>query len=198
METIFFKEILQGKESKQLGEIMAAYFATSHDELAKSFRTAYQRHTNTATPHTTKQVKKREKTEEAFPENRNHHTFKMCNITMGHLQLLRLKLISLGWIARDTQPDDFDKLFSGKINNTRITWTKKVGKGMLLFLFQQMCKQKLISVSYGHSISKILESHFVDKDGIYISGLNNSKFSRSHFEAIKECLDTLTLEAVQY
>ena len=108
--------------------------------------------------------------------------------------MLRLKLINVGWIARDTQPDDFYKLFSGKFNNAKITWTNKAGKGMLRFLFLQMYKQQMIAVPYGYYLTTILEAHFVDPDGMYLSKLNKSKDSRTHLPVIKDCMDILQLE----
>lgn len=128
-------------------------------------------------------------------QNRNHITFTMSGINVGHINMLRQKLIQVGWIAKDTLPDDFYKLFSGKTNSTKITWTGAVGKGMLLFLFQKMVEQGEIVVPDNHSITTILESHFVDKNGIYISGLNSSKESPKHFPVVNECLNILQLEA---
>ena len=189
-------EILcHGGEAKQLGEIMAAYFATSKDELAKSFRTAYHRHINMPdAPATVQQPKKRLKPKEPVQLDRNYITFSMCGIMYAHLQMLRQTLIKAEWIARDTQPDDFDKLFSGKINNAKVTWTNKAGKGMLLFLFRQMYKQQKISIPYGYHLATILEAHFVDPDGHYLSNLNNSKDCRMHLPVIKECMDQLQLD----
>ena len=121
-------------------------------------------------------------------------TFKMGSISDGHLQMLRLKLIDVGWIANDTQPDDFTKLFSGKTNTIKITWTGIVGKGMLRFLFTKMAEQRFIIVPDSHSIDTILENHFIDTDGNYLSGLNSSKESIKHLPVVKECLDILQLE----
>lgn len=134
------------------------------------------------------------KPKEPAQQDRNYITFTMSGITVGHVDMLRQKLIQVGWIAKDTLPDDFYKLFSGKINNAKITWTGVVGKGMLLFLFQQMDGQGKITVPTNHSITTILESHFVDGNGLYLSGLNSSKESRKHFPVIKDCLDILQLE----
>lgn len=131
---------------------------------------------------------------EPVQQDRTYITFTMSGITVGHIDMLRQKLIQVGWIAKDTLPDDFYKLFSGKTNSTKITWTGAVGKGMLLFLFQKMVDQGEIVVPDNHSITTILESHFVDEHGIYISGLNSSKESSKHFPIVKECLDILQLE----
>ena len=127
-------------------------------------------------------------------QDRTYITFTMSGITVGHIDMLRQKLIQVGWIAKDTLPDNFYKLFSGKTNSIKITWTGAVGKGMLLFLFQKMVDQGEIVVPDNHSITTILESHFVDEHGIYISGLNSSKESPKHFPIVKECLNILQLE----
>jgi len=127
-------------------------------------------------------------------QDRTYITFTMSGITVGHIDMLRQKLIQVGWIAKDTLPDDFYKLFSGKTNSTKIIWTGAVGKGMLLFLFQKMVDQGEIVVPDNHSITTILESHFVDEHGKFISGLNSSKESSKHFPIVKECLDILQLE----
>lgn len=127
-------------------------------------------------------------------QDRTYITFTMSGITVGHIDLLRQKLIQVGWIAKDTLPDDFYKLFSGKTNSDKITWTGAVGKGMLLFLFQKMVDQGEIVVPDNHSIATILESHFVNEHGKYISGLNSSKESPKHFPIVKECLNILQLE----
>ncbi len=131
---------------------------------------------------------------EPAQQDRTYITFTMSGITVGHIDMLRQKLIQVGWIAKDTLPDDFYKLFSGKTNSTKITWTGAVGKGMLLFLFQKMVDQGEIVVPDNHSITTILESHFVDEHGKYISGLNSSKESSKHFPIVKECLNILQLE----
>lgn len=141
-----------------------------------------------------KREPKARKPKEPVQQDRTHITFTMSDITTGHVDMLRQKLIQVGWIAKDTLPDDFYKLFSGKINNTKITWTGAVGKGMLIFLFQTMVKKGKIVVPANHSITTILESHFIDENGLYLSGLNSSKESRKHFPVIKDCLDILQLE----
>ena len=138
--------------------------------------------------------KKITKNKRQVPENKTYITFKMGNITEGHLKLLRLKLIEVGWIAKDTQPDTFSKLFSGKTNSVQLTWTGEVGKGMLLSLFRMMEDHHKIIVPTNHSLITILESHFVDKHGHYISDLNKSKETIKHLPIIQDCLEILELE----
>lgn len=121
-------------------------------------------------------------------------TFRLGNITDGHLQLLRLKLIDVGWIAKDTQPDDFAKLFSGTTNHTKIVWTGCVGKGMLVFLFKEMEKHHYLIVPENNSINTILECHFVDETGRKLTGLHSSKPTKKFMPIIKQCLDQLQIE----
>lgn len=121
-------------------------------------------------------------------------TFQLGNITDGHLQLLRLKLMEVGWIAKDTQPDDFAKLFSGTTNHTKIVWTGCVGKGMLVFLFKEMEKHHYLIVPENNSINTILECHFVDETGRKLTGLHSSKPTKKFMPIIKQCLDQLQIE----
>lgn len=136
-------------------------------------------------------VAKKKKVDE--PEKKTM-TFKLGNITDGHLQMLRVKLIDVGWIAKDTQPNDFANLFTGKVNLTKIVWKKEVGKGMLVFLFTMMKKQHHIIVPKNHSLNTILEHHFVNEDGNYLTGLHSSKPTEKFMPIIKECLELLQIE----
>lgn len=126
--------------------------------------------------------------------DRAYMTFKTTGILPAHLMMLCQKLIQVGWIAKDTQPDDFCNLFRGKTNNAKVTWTGRVGKGMLVFLFNVMVQQGKIAVPEKHSVTTILEAHFVDTNGKYLTGLNSSKESPKHLPVIKECMDILLLE----
>lgn len=127
-------------------------------------------------------------------QDRAYMTFKTTGILPAHLMMVCRKLIQVGWIAKDTQPDDFCNLFSGKTNNTKVTWTGAVGKGMLVCLFNVMVQQSKIAVPENYSVTTILEAHFVDTSGTYLTGLNSSKHSPKHMPVIKECVDILQLE----
>lgn len=127
-------------------------------------------------------------------QDRVYMTFKTTGILPAHLTMLCRKLIQVGWIAKDTQPDDFCNLFRGKTNNAKVTWTGAVGKGMLVFLFKQMVEQQHITVPQGHTINTILEAHVLDKNGKYITGLNKTTVTPKHYPIVKECLDILQLD----
>lgn len=121
-------------------------------------------------------------------------TFCMADINVGHVNLLRQKLIEFGWIPKDTQPDAFSNLFSGMPNNTKIVWTGKVGKGTLAYLFKKMEEQQKITVPQSYNINPILEAHFVDKNGKYLTGLHKGKDALRHLPNIQKCLDVLYLD----
>ncbi len=54
-----------------------------------------------------------------------------------------------------------------------------------------MVKEKFIDVPHGYSHIKTVESHFVDKNGNYLTGLNSSKQSKKALPAVKQLLDLL-------
>lgn len=137
---------------------------------------------------------KQPKQKKEVQRDRAYMTFKTTGILPAHLTMLCRKLIQVGWIAKDTQPDDFCNMFTGKTNNAKVTWTGAVGKGNLLFLFNAMVQQGKIAVPENHSATTILEAHFVDKEGKYLTGLNSSKESPKYLPVIKECIDILQLE----
>ncbi len=137
---------------------------------------------------------KQPKQKKEVQQDRAYATFKTTGILPAHLTMLCQKLIMVGWIAKDTQPDDFCNLFRGKTNNAKVTWTGAVGKGNLVFLFNVMVQQGKIAVPEKHSVTTILEAHFVDKEGNYLTCLNSSKESPKHLPIIKECIDILQLE----
>ena len=134
------------------------------------------------------------KKKEDVQVDKNYMTFCMADINVGHVNLLRQKLIEFGWIPKDTQPDAFSNLFSGTPNNTKIVWTGKVGKGTLAYLFKKMEEQQKITVPQSYNINPILEAHFVDKNGKYLTGLHKGKDALRHLPNIQKCLDVLYLD----
>lgn len=136
----------------------------------------------------------REEPKKEVQLTKNYMTFCMADINVGHVNLLRQKLIEFGWIPKDTQPDAFSNLFSGMPNNTKIVWTGKVGKGTLAYLFKKMEEQQKITVPQSYNINPILEAHFVDKNGKYLTGLHKGKDALRHLPNIQKCLDVLYLD----
>ena len=194
--------------SRQLDEIIAGHQRQIQQVLDNSrhLRTALE-HSQAVIKAQQEQIEVLQKQNEAMQKiiaklqedkrallDRAYMTFKTTGILPAHLTMLCRKLIQVGWIAKDTQPDDFCNLFSGKTNNAKVTWTGTVGKGMLVFLFNAMVQQGKIAVPESHSVTTILEAHFVDTDGKYLTCLNSSKESPKHLPVIKECIDILQLE----
>lgn len=87
-------------------------------------------------------------------------------------------LLKEGWIE-EGNPDDFSALFEGKPTDCRIVWTKKVGKDNLYALFKMMVDNSFITVPSGYGLQRIVESHFVYKNGEYVTGIDSGKPSES-------------------
>lgn len=122
--------------------------------------------------------------------NKKHITFSANGINSGHITLLYQHMMDIGWIPRSTSADEFLRLFSGKSCVCKITWIGG-GVGNLKFLFQQFINQELISYPKGYSYETILEAHFVDENGHYLTGLNSSKPSKKSLPIINECIRIL-------
>lgn len=159
----------------------------NYNYVPQQSETAAPRQSEAASP-------KQAKPKREVQQDRAYMTFKTTGILPAHLTMLCRKLIQVGWIAKDTQPDEFCNLFTGKTNNAKVTWTGNVGKGNLVSLLNVMVQQGKIAVPENHSATTILEAHFVDKEGKYLTGLNSSKESPKHLPIIKECIDILQLE----
>lgn len=106
-----------------------------------------------------------------------------------HFIALYQALIALKWIA-DGNPDDFMSLFSGKISTARIVWIGK-GKDNLYALFRMLVDDCFISVPKGHGVQRIVESHFVDLKGNYVTGIDSGKPSGSALSTIKSLREML-------
>lgn len=122
--------------------------------------------------------------------NKKHITFSANGINYGHITLLQQLLQDVGWIPRSTSADEFQRLFSGKTCVCKITWTGG-GKGNLRELFRIMREQELITIPGNNGLETILEAHFVDEEGNYLTGLNSSKTSKKSLPFINECIRIL-------
>ena len=88
-------------------------------------------------------------------------------VTDGHLNVLYQKLVDEGWM-----------------------WLGKFGKGTLVELFKIFAGAKVIEVPKGFSIPSILEGHFKDTKGKWLTGLDkgdkaNCKASSLMYEFVK-------------
>lgn len=123
--------------------------------------------------------------------NISFFTFSANGINPGHITLLYQHLMDIGWIPKDTPADDFQHLFSGKSCVCKITWTGG-GKGNLRKLFHIMREQDLITIPGNNGLETVLESHFVDKNGNYLTGLNSSgNGAKKSLPIINECIRIL-------
>ena len=112
-------------------------------------------------------------------------------VTEGHIVLLYQKLVKEGWIEGNDA--DFKALFSGsRDEDCELVWLGKYGKGTLVELFKQFVQAKLIVVSEGFTLSSILEGHFKDTDGKWLTGLDKGDSANSKaLPVIQECVKFL-------
>ena len=105
-------------------------------------------------------------------------------VTDDHIKALYRKLTARGWISTQTKEADFLRLFSGNSNDCEIIWTgqdklgdnnsTKLGVSALYVLFKNMFKESLITTSsIAQKVGPILEMHFVDNDGHFLTNVSN-------------------------
>jgi hypothetical protein len=144
-----------------------------------------------ATPNSKKGSGKKDSDEK--PEKpRETMTFgRKSGVTEGHIVLLYQKLVKEGWIEGNDA--DFKALFSGsRDEDCELVWLGKYGKGTLVELFKQFVQAKLIVVSEGFTLSSILEGHFKDTDGKWLTGLDKGDSANSKaLPVIQECVKLL-------
>lgn len=119
-------------------------------------------------------------------------TFKrMGNVLEGHITLLFNKLVKEGWIGGNEA--DFKALFSGKRDaNCMLTWVGVFGKGTLVELFRQFIKAGLVVLKEGYTLSSVLEGHFVDRKGQWLTGLDKGDSpNEKALPMIMECVKLL-------
>lgn len=132
--------------------------------------------------------------DEKPPKPREVMTLKRrSKVLDGHLTLLFQKLTKEGWI--DGFEANFKNLFSGQRDeNCQLTWTGLYGKGTLVELFKQLIKAELIDVPAGFTLSSILEGHFMDKQGHWLTGLDNGDPAHNKaLPVIQECINLLKI-----
>ena len=119
-------------------------------------------------------------------------TFKrMGNVLEGHITLLFNKLVKEGWIGGNEA--DFKALFSGKRDeNCMLTWVGLYGKSTLVELFRQFIKAGLVVLKEGYTLSSVLEGHFVDRKGQWLTGLDKGDSpNEKALPMIMECVKLL-------
>ena len=117
---------------------------------------------------------------------------KAC-VLEGHLTLLFDKLTKAGWISGEEA--HFKALFSGELDEAcQLTWISGYGKGTLVELFKQMVAAKLVIVPKGFTLSAILEGHFADADGKWLTGLDKGNAANDKaLPFIQECVNLLKM-----
>ena len=113
------------------------------------------------------------------------------NVLEGHLTLLYNKLAKEGWIEGNEA--DFRALFSGKRDeNCMLTWVGVFGKSTLVELFRQLIKAGLVVLNDGYALSSVLEGHFVDRKGQWLTGLDKGDSpNEKALPMIQECVKLL-------
>ena len=161
-----------------------------------------------------KEVKKPKKATGSKPEKpRETMTFgRKSGVTDGHMTLLYQKLVKEEWIEgneadfkalfsgkRDEEEwiegneADFKALFSGKRDeNCELTWKGLFGKGTLVELFKRFVAERLITVAEGFTLPAILEGHFKDANGAWLTGLDKGNSANDKaLPIITECVRLL-------
>ena len=136
------------------------------NKSGQSNKAAVSKPDKSARPSTLARVKKTD------DKPRELMTFSKRGILKEHLKLLYQQLVADGWLARETQIDAFLDLFSGERSESTIIWAGKYGKGTLVYLFQQMELDGVISVPQGFSIPNILMGHVTDPEGNLLTNLD--------------------------
>ena len=112
-------------------------------------------------------------------------------VTEGHIVLLYQKLVKEKWI--EGVDADFKALFTGKRDEEcQLVWKGLYGKGTLVELFKQLVNEGLIVVSAGYTLSSILEGHFKDTEGNWLTGLDKGNSANAKaLPVINECVKLL-------
>ncbi len=112
-------------------------------------------------------------------------------VTDGHLALLYQKLVKEEWIEGNEA--DFKALFSGKRDeDCKLTWKGLFGKGTLVESFKRFVAEGLITVADGFTLSAILEGHFKDTNGAWLTGLDKGDSANGKaIPIIIECVKLL-------
>ena len=125
---------------------------------------------------------------------------KGSGVTDDHIKALYRMLTARGWISTQTSMTEFLRLFNGQANNCEIIWTGQdklgdneptvLGVSALYVLFKNMYDTKLITTSSkAQKVGPILESHFVDTEGHFLTNVSNVKTTSAKAnEIIKQIL----------
>lgn len=109
----------------------------------------------------------------------------------GHITLLYNMLFEEGWI--DGAEAHFKALFSGQQDDDcELTWKGKFGKATLVDLFKQLTGEGLTLVPQGYTLAAILEGHFKDLEGQWLTGLDKGNHGNMKaLPVIQKCVKLL-------
>ena len=130
-------------------------------------------------------------------------------VTDYHIKALYLYLTARNWISTQTKEVDFLRLFNGQDNDCEIIWTGQdklgnneptpLGVSALYVLFKSMADEGYIMTgTKSNRVGPILESHFVDSNGHFLTSVSNVKTtSQTASTYIKKILATMQMRANQ-
>lgn len=132
---------------------------------------------------------------------------KGTGVTNDHIKALYRLLTARGWISTQTNEVDFMRLFSGTDNDCEIIWTGQdrlgnneqtsLGVSALYVLFKSMADEELITTGTkgkAQRVGPVLESHFVDGKGRFLTNISNvSMTSQVATAYIEQVLKTMRM-----
>lgn len=175
-----------------LGKLLAAYLSTSNDTLAVFFRAYYAANSSPAASvsSTTLSPALRIRRKPASPRLTSAtFTYRWFESEQRRIIQLYQFLLRAGWIAPDTNPEEFLSLFSGRDTNCKIHWTGK--KTYLVYLFKLLTDWQYISTAKGIGRWMIVSSHFVDVHGRLFTHLNSQRTPLKVQQAIDQLAELL-------
>ena len=175
-----------------LGKLLTAYLSTSNDTLAVSFRAHYAANSSPAasvssTTSSPSPRLPRKPTSLRLPPA--PFTYRWSDSEQRRIIQLYQCLLRAGWIAPDTDPEDFLSLFSGHDTNCKIHWTGK--KTYLVYLFKLLTDRRYISTPKGVGRWMIVSSHFVDVHNRLFTHLNSQLTPLKLQQAIDQLAELL-------
>ena len=175
-----------------LGKLLATYLSTSNDTLAVSFRAYYAANSSPAASvsSTTLSPALRIRRKPASPRLTSAtFTYRWFESEQRRIIQLYQCLLRAGWIAPNTNHEDFISIFSGRDSNCKIHWTGK--KTYLVYLFKLLTDRRYISTPKGIGRWMIVSSHFVDVHARLFTYLNSQRTPLKVQQAIDQLAELL-------
>lgn len=119
---------------------------------------------------------------------RTREVFRLKNSTLPHMQLLWLYLSHLEWVSSEDMQAWLD-LFGGEPSECVVIWSGKVGVGTLKELFARLIVENIIQPM--NNYVSVIESHFKDKNGNYLSNVKGGKSNETTTAQIGRILPKL-------